>query len=235
MQNLIAAVAVALVLALPAPVQAEPPTLTVAGQGSASAAPDIGTIRAGVETDGKTAAEALAANNALAGRIIATLKEAGVTPRDIQTGALFVEPLYSRVSGTQPERTPAVVGYRVVNEVAVTIRALGDMGAILDRVVQAGANRINSIGFGLSDDRAVADEARRRAVADAKRVADLYAEAAGVKLAGILSINEGGSFQPQPQAGMLMRAEASSVPVEAGQSTVQASVIIVWAIAPGGG
>jgi uncharacterized protein YggE len=235
MQKLMAVLAIALAVALPAPVLAEPPTLTVTGQGSASATPDIGTIRAGVETEGKTAAGALAANNALAGRLIATLKEAGVAPRDIQTGALFVEPRYSRVSGSQPQRAPEVVGYRVVNEVAITIRALANMGAILDQVVQAGANRINSIGFGLSDDSAVTDEARRRAVADAKRIAALYAEAAGVKLAGILSINEGGSFQPQPRGGLMMRAEASSVPIEAGKSTVRASVTIVWEIAPGGG
>lgn len=231
MQRLLAAMTIAMALA--GPVQAEPPTLTITGQGSASAVPDVGAIRAGVETSGKTAAEALTANNALAGSLIATLKEAGVEPRDIQTGSLIVEPLYSRVSATQPEQTPVVEGYRVVNEVSVTIRALGEMGAILDRVVQSGANRINSISFGLSDDRAVTDEARRRAVADAKRIADIYAEAAGVQLAGILSISDGGSFQPQP--GMMFRAEASSVPVEAGQSTVQSSVTIVWEIAPSGG
>lgn len=235
MQKLLGALAVAMVLAVPVQLLAEPPTLTVTGQGSASAVPDIGTIRAGVETDGNTAAEALAANNALAERLIATLKQAGVAPSDIQTGSLYVEPRYARVSGTQPDRAPEVVGYRVVNEVSVTIRAVGDMGAILDAVVQAGANRINSIGFGLNDDRAVTDEARREAVADAKRIADIYAEAAGVKLVGILSIREGGNIQPQPGGGLMMRSEASSVPIEAGESTVRASVTIVWEIAPGGG
>jgi hypothetical protein len=230
-----AVLAITVAVALPAPLVAEPPVLSVTGQGSASAAPDIATIRAGVETAGTTAAEALAANNALAGRIIATLKEAGVAPRDIRTGTLFVEPYYGEMSGSQPRRAPEVVGYRVVNEVAVTIRALGDMGAILDQVVRAGANRINSVGFDLSDDSAVTDEARRRAVADAKRIAGLYAEAAGVKLARILSISEGGGVQPLPRGGIMMRAEASSVPVEAGESMVQVSVTIVWEIAPAGG
>jgi uncharacterized protein YggE len=236
MHKFIAVLAISAALALPAPVLAEPvvATLTVTGQGSASTAPDIGTIRAGVETSGKTAAAALAANNALAGQLIATLKDAGVAPRDIQTGSLYVEPSYNRVSGTQPDQTPEVIGYRVLNEVSVTIRALGDMGAILDAVVQSGANRINSIGFGLSDDQAVTDEARREAMADAKRIAALYAEAAGVKLARILSISEGGSIQPRPGGGMMLRAEASSVPIEAGESTVQASVTIVWEIAPAG-
>lgn len=233
MQRLMATLAIAAILALPVPVLAQPATLTVTGRGSASAAPDTGTIRAGVETDGKTAAAALAANNALAGRVIAALKQAGVAPRDIQTGALFVEPRYAERSGSRPRSTPEVVGYRVVNEVAVTIRALNGMGAILDQVVQSGANRINSVGFALSDDRDLADEARRRAVADAKRIAGLYAGEAGVTLARILSINEGGGFQPQPRAATSFRAEAASVPVEAGQSTVRASVTIVWEIAPG--
>jgi uncharacterized protein YggE len=235
MYKLMPAMAIAIALTLTGPALAEPVTLTVTGHGSASSAPDIGTIRAGVETDEKTAAEAVMASNALSRQIIATLKEAGVAPRDIQTGSLFVEPRYGDMSGSLPRRAPAIVSYRVVNEVSVTIRALKDLGAILDRVVQAGTNRINSVGFGLSDDREVTDEARRNAVADALRIADLYAEAAGVKLAGILSINEGGSFQPQQRGGVMMRAEASSVPVEAGESTVRASVTIVWEIAPNGG
>jgi uncharacterized protein YggE len=233
MHRFLGTLTVCMVLAVAAPVLAEPPTLTVTGQGSASAAPDIGTIRAGVETDGKTAAEALAANNALAAALIATLKEAGVEPRDIQTGSLNVEPIYQqRGSGTMPEQMPEVAGYRVVNEVSVTIRMLGDMGAIVDAVVKSGANRINSIGFGLSDDREVTDQARRAAVADARRIAENYAEAAGVRLAGILSISDGGGFQPHP--GMMFRAESASVPIEAGQNTVRANVTIVWEIAPGG-
>jgi uncharacterized protein YggE len=218
MYKLMPAMAIAIALTLTGPALAEPVTLTVTGHGSASSAPDIGTIRAGVETDEKTAAEAVMASNALSRQIIATLKEAGVAPRDIQTGSLFVEPRYGDMSGSLPRRAPAIVSYRVVNEVSVTIRALKDLGEILDRVVQAGANRINSVGFGLSDDRDVTDEARRNAVA-----------------AGILSINEGGSFQPQQRGGVMMRAEASSVPVEAGESTVRASVTIVWEIAPNGG
>lgn len=233
MQRLIAAVAIALAMALPVHVMAQPATLTVTGQGSASAAPDIGMIRAGVETEGKTAAEALSANNALAARIIATLKEGGVAPGDLRTGNLRVDPLYTNISGSS-QRPPQVVGYRVVNEVAVTIRDLAGMGALLDGVVRAGANRINSVGFGLSDDSALTDEARRRAVADARRIAAVNAEAAGVKLVRILSITEGGSFTPQPGQVFGMRAEAaSSVPVEAGESTVRASVTIVWEIAPG--
>lgn len=232
MLRLLPAFVLALTLALPLPSQAETSTLTATGHGTSSAAPDTGHIRAGVVTAGQTAAEALAANNALAERIIEALKAAGVEPRDIRTGTLSVNPQYSRNSTSQPDRAPQIVGYSVVNEVMVTIRELEIMGQILDRLVQSGANRINSIGFGLEDDRAATDEAQRAAVADARRVAELHAEAAGVKLVRILSITAGGKQRPGPMPHMEMRAVAADVPIEAGETVLSANVTIVWEIAP---
>ena len=232
MRHALPALALALTLALPLPLAAETATLTVTGQGTASAAPDSGQVRAGVETAGATAAEALAANNALAASIIETLKAAGVEARDIRTGSLQVNPLYDHSNGNQPNRAPEIVGYSVVNEVAVTIRDLGEMGAILDRLVNSGANRINSIGFGLEDDREAMDKARRAAVADARHLAGLHAEAAGVKLVRILSITAGGGVRPVPMPYAAHRMAAEAVPIEAGETTVSADVTIVWEIAP---
>lgn len=233
MRVLVCSLALAAGLALASPALSEVATLTVNGQGTATAAPDIASIRAGVETDGATAAEALAANSALAAKIIAALKAAGVAPRDIQTSGLNVQPLYGDMPRTQEApQVPQVVGYRVSNTVAVTIRALDGMGATLDDLVAAGANRIDSVSFGFGDDAAVSDEARRRAVADARRSADVLAEAAGVKLVRVLSVSDGGSFQPQPMGGAMFRAERMAVPVETGESSVQANVTVVWEIAP---
>jgi uncharacterized protein YggE len=235
MRVLVLSLALAAGLALAGPALAEVATLTVNGQGTAAAAPDIASVRAGVETDGATAAEALAANSALAAKIIAALKAAGVAPRDIQTSGLNVQPLYGEMPRTLPQevpQAPQVVGYRVSNTVAVTIRALDGMGAVLDDLVQAGANRIDSVSFGFGDDAAVSDEARRRAVADARRSAAVLAEAAGVKLVRVLSVNDGGSFQPQPMDGAMFRADRMAVPVETGESSVQANVTVVWEIGP---
>ncbi|MDH3669186.1 MAG: SIMPL domain-containing protein [Paracoccaceae bacterium] len=227
----LAAPAIALALILPSPLAAQETlaTLTVTGQGTASAIPDTGHIRAGVETTGKTAAEALAANNALATRVIAALKEGGVEDRDIQTGTLRVSPQYGRATSGQVQ-PPNILGYSVVNEVIVTIRDLKTMGAVLDQVVQSGANRINAISFGLEDDQPVRDQARRAAVADARRAAALLAEAAGVKLKRILSITVGGGRGPGPVPQVQMRMAAEAVPIEAGEQTLGASVTIVWEI-----
>lgn len=238
MPRALAALAVSLALALtaaaPALAQSEPATLTVIGEGRVSATPDIATIRAGVETDGPTAAEALAANSAQAARMIEALKAAGVEARDIQTGRLSVDPRHADTQRTRPGETPEVVGYRVVNEVALTVRDLDALGGLLDRVVEAGANRIDAIGFGIADDTAQADEARRRAVADARRRAEVLAEAAGVGLARVLSINEGGGVVRPMQRGAMMRAEAMDVPVERGEVEIAARVTMVWEIAPAG-
>jgi uncharacterized protein YggE len=54
-----------------------------------------------------------------------------------------------------------------------------------------------------------------------------------VRLVRVLSIADGGGNGPRPVAGMLFRAEAAAVPVEAGESAIQASVTMVWEIAPG--
>ena len=226
------ALTVVAALAAAGPAPAEMATLSVTGQGSAGAAPDIARLRAGVETDGATAAEALAANSALAARIIETLKAAGVAPRDLQTSGLNVQPVYDNRPRTQPQGMPPVVGYRVGNTVAVTIRDLTGLGPAIDAVVRAGANRIDSVSFGLEDDRAAADEARRAAVADARNSAEVLSQAAGVKLVRVVSMSDGGNFPPQPMAGISFRAEAMAVPVEAGETVVMANVTMVWEIAP---
>lgn len=231
--------ALTLTLALAAPVglpaqtgPGQPATLTVQGDGEVRARPDIAFIRTGVETEARTAAEALAANSAAAARMIETLKTGGVDARDIQTGQLSVQPVYTDMQHTGRSEGPKVAGYRVVNQVAVTVRDLEALGRLIDRVVQAGANRIDSIGFGLDDDAAQADEARRRAVADARRRAEVLAGAAGVRLVRILSISDSGGIVRPLQAGMMMRAEAMDVPIESGEVAVTASVSILWEIGP---
>ena len=210
----------------------EPATLSVAGEGEATAVPDIAIIRAGVETDGPTATAALDANAARAEAIIAALKGAGIEARDIRTGRLSLNPVYESQPRNQPRQPPRIAGYRAINEVVVRVRDLAGTGRVLDRIVERGANRINGIVFTLDEARGAEDEARREAVADARRKAALYAQAAGVRLGRILSISEAGGVRPRPVPRMaVMRAEAADgVPVEPGEMTIRARVSMVWEI-----
>ncbi|MFK7943398.1 MAG: SIMPL domain-containing protein [Paracoccaceae bacterium] len=220
----------AILLLIPLQVQAEPPTptLSLTGQGQVAVTPDIATISIGVESQQKTAGAALSENNAQAGAVITALKQAGVEPRDIQTSNFSVRPVYADRK-TLSQGAPKVVGYRVFNQVLARIRVLDDLGGILDQVVSTGANRIGGISFGLAEDGDARDEARKRAVADARRKAELYAAAAGVTLGPVLSISEAG-HQGGPRPMMMEARSAAAVPIEAGTSTIAASVMISWQI-----
>ncbi|MEM7524719.1 MAG: SIMPL domain-containing protein [Pseudomonadota bacterium] len=210
----------------------EPPRLlTMEGVGYASGPPDLATIRIGVETRAEEAEEALAENSGAAGKLIAEAKARGVAPRDIQTSNLSIYPIYADRGRTTPQEAPKLVGYAVSNEVVLRIRDLAEMGATLGGLVSAGANQMRGISFEIDDAAALLDDARRAAVADARRKAEVFAAAAGVDLGRIISISEGGGGGPAPYAAELRSfADSAAVPVEAGETTVSARVRIVWSI-----
>ncbi|MEQ8269056.1 MAG: SIMPL domain-containing protein [Parvibaculum sp.] len=210
-----------------------PRIITITGEGESSAAPDIAYIETGVVTDGKTAAEALAANSKAMESVFAGLKDAGIAEKDMQTSQFSVYPVYEQQDPQNREpQTPKIGGYRVQNQLTVTVRDLSGLGAILDKVVTLGSNQLSGIRFSIDEPDALIDEARKDAVKDALRKAKLYAGAAGVSLGRIMSISENGVSMPQPYYAkdMMMRAEAASVPVAAGEQTLSASVTLVIAI-----
>jgi uncharacterized protein YggE len=212
--------------------EAPHPLITITGQGSALAPPDIATVNAGVETIEDTAAEALAENSDVMADVIETLTRAGIEPRDIQTSGLTVQPQYtsSRSSGSYSGQE--LSGYRVYNSVTTTVRDLDGLGDVLDRLVKSGANRIGGVRFGFADPAEMVAEARKGAVEDAKLTAQTYADAAGIKLGQILSISDFGGSGGGVRVEMDVAQARSSVPIAQGQSAITATVQIVWEIAP---
>ncbi|WP_332118997.1 SIMPL domain-containing protein [Azorhizobium caulinodans] len=207
-------------------------TLTVVGQGRASARPDIATVTTGVVAAGKTAEEALAANSKAMEQVIAAIKDAGVEPKDISTSGLSVQPQYSQ-PGKDSREAPKVVGYEVRNAVTVTVRDLALVGTLLDKVVQAGANQASGLSFQLADASPLQLQARVAAVKDAQAQAQQIADAAGVRLVRIRRIDpRGGDNYLALPAPMPMKAEARAVPVESGEMDVRAQVSIVYEIEP---
>ena len=91
---------------------------------------------------------------------------------------------------------PAIVGYRASNRVTVRLRDVTKVANVIDTLVGAGANDIGGINFTVSQASKLLDEAREKAVADARRKAEIYAKAAGVTLGAPLSISEEGAPVP---------------------------------------
>jgi uncharacterized protein YggE len=203
-------------------------TVTVSGAGSVSAPPDQAEITTGVVTQAPTAAEALAANSQAMERLLQALGGLGIAPRDIQTTNISVSPLRRPGRAGQP---PEITGYEVTNQVRVKVRDLARLGRVLDQQVGQGANLVHGIQFGLQEPAPVLDEARKRAMADARRRAELYAAAAGMKLGRVVSVQEAGAAAPRPE--MAARATMSAaVPVAPGEQEIQASVSVTFILEP---
>lgn len=206
-----------------------PRTLVVNGQGEASATPDLLTLNIGVETQAPTAAAALRQNSAQMQATIDRLKKRGVADRDLQTSNLSVNPRYNY---EQNRASPKIIGYSATNMLTVRLRDISAAGALIDETVADGANSLGGLSFGFADLKPLQRQAREAAVADAKDKASALARAAGVTLGPIVQIQDGYvSAPPVPYMdARVMAMEAKAVPMAAGESTISASVTLIYEI-----
>ena len=186
-------------------------------------------VDAGVASDAKTAREASEANNNAMTKVLTALKAANIDAKDIQTSRLSLQPQYApNRSGPSP-----VVGYRVSNRVSVRIHDVTKLANVIDTLVGAGANDIGNVNFEVSQASKLLDDACEKAVADARRKAEIYARAAGVTLGAPMSISEEGAPQPAFRAKMAMPVAAAPTPIAQGEETLSVSVSVTWAIKAG--
>ena len=141
-------------------------TINVSGSGTAYLVPDIAYIYLGVHTELSSAAEAVTDNNNQTQKMIQALRDFGVDAKDIRTTNFSIYP-----NDKYDPQTGAPTGektYMVDNTVYVTVRDLDKLGDLLDTVIAAGANTVNSIQFDVADKEAALKQARADAVKDAK-------------------------------------------------------------------
>jgi uncharacterized protein YggE len=204
--------------------------IVVTGEGSVSVAPDYAEISAGVVTRAKTAGEAADANAKLMATVISALADAGIARNDIQTAQFSVQPVYAQ---PLPGGEQKLTGFTVSNRLNVKIRDIGKTGAILDRLLAAGANDLGNIEYLHSNLSQVFDQAREAAVADARRKAELYAKAAGLSLGGVAFITEDTGSAP-PVYGKVMRfAAPAAAPTQilSGEDTLRVQIVVGFDVA----
>lgn len=203
-------------------------TVTVTATGEVSAEPDVARLSSGIVSEADTARAALDKNSASMKKLIAGLKSIGIEPKDIQTSSFNVEPRYTNPRDGQ---VAVIDGYRVVNQVEVRARDLSKLGELLDQLVSLGANQMHGLNFEVSKAETLKDEARKDAIANARRRAELYAAAAGATVGEVIAISEDTGFQgPRPMVGLARKAMAESVPIESGSETLEARVTVTWAL-----
>jgi len=204
------------------------PTLNVSATGRADAAPDRATVNAGVVTDGKTAREAMFANATLMTAVYDELEAANIPKSNITTSQLSLQPQYDY----RNRNKPTIKGYEARNTVTVKSDDLEQVGLMLDALVTAGVNKINTVQFSIKDPKNALDKARKDAIREARAKAEDMAEAAGVKLGPLLSMNEGGKggIVPQPVAYGSLVEQRSTTPISAGDQTLSVTVNLSYGI-----
>jgi uncharacterized protein YggE len=221
-------VVAATLLAAPALAQTmPPPAISVTGEANVSVAPDQAQIDGGVTSDAKTAREASEANNAAMGKVLLALKGAGIDEKDYQTSRLSLQPQFATPSKVT-ERA-GIVSFRASNRITVRIRDVTKVANVIDVLVGAGANDIGGINFTVTQASKHLDEAREKAIADARRKAEIYAKAAGVTLGEPISISEEGA-PPPVFRGKMAAPMAAGAPVAQGEETLSVTVSVTWAI-----
>jgi uncharacterized protein YggE len=220
-------------------VQASAGRLRAIGRSSVEVSPDLALVQVGVSTKAATPSDTLDQNSAAARRVVDYARGFGIAANDIRTASVNLGPVTKNVRNPGGDVQQQPDGYRANNSVQVRLRDLAKLGEFTRRVLDHGANQINSVSFGLSDPDKPAEEARQAAVADAVRKARGLADAAGVRLGRIDQISfpprmEGGTHGGDGRADMPMRSmaqSAMSVPVEGGVIEVAAEVDVTWIIA----
>ncbi|MCL0066061.1 SIMPL domain-containing protein [Dehalococcoidia bacterium] len=211
-------------------------TISVSGQGRVSVTPDIAAVRLGIEAQADTVAEAMSQAAQSMDLVIAALKEHGVAEEDIQTFRFSISQVWDwhRETGERE-----LTGYMVSNMVSAQIRALDEVGPIIDAVVVAGGDliRIHGIGFTVEDPAPYHYEAREKAFADARAKAEQLARLAGVTIGKPTFISDGmAHFPPIPMKHrMLDRAvmveDAHFItPIMPGEQEIITNVQVVFAI-----
>jgi hypothetical protein len=163
------------------------------------------------------------------GAMVEALTDGGVDEEDIQTTRFSVQPRYDFIGERQELR-----GFVVNNITTTKVRSIDDTGALIDAALEAGGDlaRVESLSFTIDDPSALEDQARREAVAEARRKAETLAQAGGVELGRPRIISEAGGPMPIPfdaRAAVDLAQEAvQETPIELGDLEVQVSVQVVY-------
>jgi uncharacterized protein YggE len=206
----------------------------VTGTGEVTATPDLATLRLGIAAEATTVAEAQSQAIDAMDKVMESLKDNGVDEKDIQTQYFNIRQVteWDRI-----EEEEKVTGYRVTNMVTAKIREVDKAGTIIDAVAVAGGDftRIDGISFSVDEPSAYYEEAREKAMADAKDKAENLAELGGVSLGKPTYISEGAAVPYTIYRDVTMEAAApvpapTPTPISPGEIEISLTIQVAYAI-----
>src|SRR6185436_1463463 len=126
-------------------------TLTVTGNGEATAAPDHAVVRLGAAAQAEEAAAAQTSVNEVMQKALAAIEKVGIAKKSIRTSGLALTPVYSPNRADRSSE-PRIVAYRAGNTIEVTVEDVKLIGKVIDAGLTAGVNRLEGVTFGLQND-----------------------------------------------------------------------------------
>lgn len=225
-------------------------TVSFSGEGKVSAVPDVAIVDFSVVTEAATSKAAQDQNSTKTQKLVGYLKSQNIADKDIKTTNYNIYPQYSSVrpcpmilnsSGSSivpgmpcVDKQPQITGYQVSESVEVKIRNLDNVSKILDGAVTAGVNQVGQLSFQIDNPEALKDQARAKAIADAKNKADALKSQLGINLGRIINFTEGTNGYPGPimyESVKGLGGGASSGPsVPSGENEITVDVTITYQI-----
>lgn len=201
------------------------PYIEVSAEAETRAAPDVAVLEFGVVTRAETASAAAQQNAARMKAVLGAVRQAAGAQAQIGTGTYALRTEYASGRDGGESR---VAGYVASNIVRLETAELARLGDFIDVAVKAGANQVQRLSFGLVDPNAARRSALRDAVAQAYADAEAIVAALKGKLGPVISISnlDAGSVRPFVQEGMMARAAPAATPIEPGQVSVRARVLV---------
>lgn len=206
-------------------------TITVTGNSEVTAKSDMATVNITVETRSPNAKAAVRENANTMTDVRNAVIAAGAEASKIETQNYNVYPqqIYNNKGEVKSKE------YRCDNTMKVVVMNLSKTGAIMDAAVEAGANRIDSVDFSVSDTQLYKDAALRKAAEDAARKAKIIAAGLGRNVIGIISASEDNvNVMPYRMVNLKMASAAmredAVTPIDPGESKLQGRVTVVFEI-----
>ena len=209
---------------------ADAPQVTVGGSAQVSVATDHAVIHLAIRTKAEAPSEAQAENKQRTDAVMKVLTEQCGIPADrIATSSFSIYTMNEYVGPLNQEKQY----YQVMHDLSVTVSDIDQTGAVIDAVVDAGANIINYVSFEADGMKEAYDKALKEAFADAKRKAELLAETAGMKLGKLVSVSTVGSGNDIYSNSFRMAAPeedaaAGATKLAPGTQNTSAYVTTVW-------
>ncbi len=214
--------------------------ITVSATSEIYAKPDLALTTFSVVSEAKTVGEAMQDNTTKMNAVIAFVKSQGIEDKDLKTTNFSVSPRYEWynsaicTSSYCPSGRQVLVGYTVSQSLQVKMRDLAKVGGIIEGATTAGANDVGSLQFTIDNEDALKEEARGKAIEEAKNKAKILADKLDIRLVKIISFSESGDYPMPYYAASAKEAlgmgGGTAVDIQTGENKISVSVSLTYQV-----